>query len=105
MASFYLGLHDSDFDPEALTNPALHEKIRRMRVERALPRNRKAVARDPVDPFAQYRLGLNLFHLGKLDEAVAHLEEATRLAPENPKLRNALVVARRELDEVTSPFQ
>jgi hypothetical protein len=105
MASFYLGLHDPDFDPEALTNPALHEKIRRMRVERALPRNRKAVARDPVDPFAQYRLGLNLFHLGKLDEAVAHLEEATRLAPENPKLRNALVVARRELDEVTSPFQ
>jgi hypothetical protein len=105
MASFYLGLHDPDFDPEALTNPGLHEKIRRTRVERALPRNRKAVARDPIDPFAQYRLGLNLFHLGKLDEAVAHLEEATRLAPENPKLRNALIVARRQLDEATSPFQ
>lgn len=105
MASFYVGFHDLDFDPEALSNPASQQRIRRKRNERALPRNRNAVARDPADPTAQYRLGLNLYHLGEFEEAIAHLSEASRLDPENARTREALGVAKRQLDEALSPFE
>jgi hypothetical protein len=105
MASFYVGFHDLDFDPEALSNPASQQRIRRKRNERALPRNRNAVARDPADPTAQYRLGLNLYHLGEFEEAIAHLSEASRLDPENARTREALGVAKRQLEEALSPFE
>lgn len=105
MASFYLGLHDIDFDPEALTNPAAQRRIRQTRNERALPRNRDRVARDPADPIARYRLGLNLYHLGELEEAVTQLEEAARLDPENATTRRALTVAQQQLVDATSPFE
>jgi tetratricopeptide (TPR) repeat protein len=105
MASFYVGFHDLDFDPEALSNPASLELIRLKRNQRALPRSRNAVARDPADPIAQYRLGLNLYHLGEFEESVAHLSEAARLAPQNARIQEALRVAKRQLDEALSPFQ
>ena len=105
MASFYVGFHDLDFDPEALSNPASLERIRRKRNERALPRNRNAVARDPADPIAQYRLGVNLYHLGEFEEAVAYLAEASRLDPKNARIREALGVAKRRLNEALSPFE
>ncbi|MGI9592806.1 MAG: tetratricopeptide repeat protein [Myxococcota bacterium] len=104
MASFYLGFHDPDFDPDALSDPAVQARIRQKRNERALPRSRSAVARDPADPVAQYRLGLNLYHLGELDEALVHLREAVRLDPDDLKMRHALTVAEGRLEAANAPF-
>lgn len=51
------------------------------RPREALELNREAAERRPDDALAQSQLGVSWFALGRLDEALAHLQEAKRLDP------------------------
>jgi Flp pilus assembly protein TadD len=65
-----------------------------------------AVTRD--NPMAQMNLGVALTRKGQLDEAVGHLQEAVRLAPNHAQAHNNLGVAlgrQRRLDEAIVQLQ
>ena len=53
------------------------------RYNEALSMYRKAIEKDPMSGEAYYRAGLAAMKLGKLDEAVHHLERAVGLLPDN----------------------
>ena len=84
---------------------AFKSVLRRQRIQASLGRHRQAVLDDPADPFAHYRLGLGLFHLDRLDEAIEHFEEAARLDPDNPMLSKSLGQARSRLEIALMPFE
>jgi tetratricopeptide (TPR) repeat protein len=78
----------------------------RGRYEDARSRFAEAVAADPADATAHYRLGLALLALGRRDEAEARLERAVALRPDYEAARRALALERGEetpTAEVTRP--
>ena len=105
MASLFLAFHNKEFDREAIGNPAALALKRRQRIQASLKSHRQAVLDDPADPIAHHRLGLGLFHLDRLDEAIEHFEEAARLDPDNPNLSKSLGQARSRLEIALIPFE
>jgi protein O-GlcNAc transferase len=62
----------------------------------ALAAFRRAVELSPDDAVAQYRLGAEYFHNGKIHDAIEHLNEALRLDPANQSTLYNLQLALRE---------
>lgn len=57
---------------------------------------KQAVAANPNDPVAQYRLGAEYLHQGKAHESVAHLRKSYELNPKDQSTLNALQGALRQ---------
>ncbi len=71
----------------------------------ALPFNRKSVDARPGDALANSQMGLNLYMLGKTDQAIIFLQEAKRLDPghfSNPQLVLAEIYLRRSQDALAA---
>ncbi len=85
--------------------PAALALKRRQRIRASLERNRQAILDDPGDAIARYRLGLALFHLDRLGEAIERFEEASRLDPDNRTLSKALRQACSRLEIALMPFE
>ena len=56
-----------------------------------------AVDADPRHPRSRYLLGTALFHSGKPQEALSHLQAAARLAPDNVAVRRQLSTVKAQL--------
>lgn len=83
----------------------LHHRVGRLDVLE--PKLRDAVRLNPNDPFAREALGLLLFArgAGHGDEAITHLAEATRLAPDVADLHYRLGVALVESDRYAEALE
>ncbi len=105
MASLFLAFRNHEFEREAIGDPAALALKRRQRIRASLERNRQAILDDPEDAIGHYRLGLALFHLDRLGEAIEQFEEASRLDPDNRTLSKALGQARSRLEIALMPFE
>ena len=57
------------------------------RYDAALDLYRRLLEVDPLNPIAHYGVGTALYHLGRLDEALEHLERALALDPTRADIR------------------
>ena len=69
---------------------------------KAIAERRSAVATNPDDPSLLIDLGATLMRVGQLEEAVGVLEEATELAPRNPRATFTLGLAAAERQDVAA---
>ncbi len=66
------------------------------RYEKAISEYEKALELEPQHPAIHRNLGLVLIRLGRNDEAVAHLQTALQLVPNEPTAREALDAIERQ---------
>ena len=60
-----------------------YEDINSRKYPSALARATSAIDENPTDPIPHSYKGISLYHLGKLDDAIVHLNTATKLDPDN----------------------
>ena len=71
--------------------------------DEALEINQAILALDPANEFAATRLGIGLLNAGRLEEAIAVLEDAVRAHPENTVADKRLRQARRDVATAAVP--
>jgi tetratricopeptide (TPR) repeat protein len=60
-----------------------YEDINSRKYTSALARATSAIEENPTDPIPHSYKGISLYHLGKFDDAIVHLNTANKLDPDN----------------------
>ena len=85
-----------------------YEDINSRKYPSALARATSAIDENPTDPIPHSYKGISLYHLGKLDAAIVHLDTATKLDPDNAATVYNLglaYMASKNTDEAISQFE
>ncbi len=85
-----------------------YEDINSRKYTSALGRATSAINENPKDPIPHSYKGISLYHLGKLDGAIVHLNAATKLDPDNAATAYNLglaYMASKNTDEAISQFE
>ena len=100
MSQKALRLRPDTADAHATLGAAL---LSRGRVDESIQHNRRAIELNPGLVDAHYNLALALSRDRKYDEAIAELEQVLRLNPQHEAAQSALITAKKERDQITSP--